>query len=91
VQRAGGSIGTLTISNWAGKVSLFTTVSPHESKQTSAKNALVFRKYGDHYFLAGIKLAGSKILYQLPESKADAEMRAQNMPATEQNVLALLQ
>ncbi len=81
---------TLTIRNDDAKVSLFSTVSLTESKQGAANYALVFRQYGDRYFLSGIKLEGSKIAYRLPESRLEAELRAQNVPATEETLLASL-
>jgi hypothetical protein len=62
-----------------------------EAKEPSKNNAMVFHKYGDRYFLTAIKLAGSRTVYQLPQSKAEAELRAQNIPASEEALLALLQ
>lgn len=79
---------TLMIRNAGAKVSLFSPSSRTERKQLAPNYALVFKHYGDRYFLSGIKLQGSKIVYRLPESKAEAELRAQNVSATEENVLA---
>ena len=82
---------TLMIRNAGSKVSLFSPSFRTESKQGAPHYALVFKQYGDRYFLKGIKLRGSKIAYRLPESKAEAELRAQNMSATEKTLLASLQ
>ncbi len=81
---------TLTISNVGANVSLFSTSSLTEGKQAASHYALVFKRYGNRYFLAGIKLQGSKIAYRLPESRLEAELRAQNVSATEEILLAAL-
>jgi hypothetical protein len=78
----------LTIRNADAKVSLFASWSPTESKQSASHYTLVFNQYGDQYFLSSIKLQGSKIGYRLPESRAEAELRAQNVSATEKTLLA---
>jgi hypothetical protein len=51
---------------------------------------MVFHKYGDRYFLTSIKLKGSTVVYRLRESKAEAELRAQNVPASQKILLARL-
>ena len=81
---------TLMIENWGSNVSLYSPASRTEGKQGAPRYALVFKRYGDRYFLSGIKLEGSKIAYRLPESKAAAELRAENVSATEETVLATL-
>jgi hypothetical protein len=90
VERAGMNTPTLVISNWDAKASLFSIPSMAKTKEAASTNAMVFRKYGNRYFLTGIKLAGSKAIYRLPESKVEAELRAQNVPAPEETLLALL-
>jgi hypothetical protein len=82
---------TLLIGNTAAKVNLFAPALPDVTKKAADAYALVFDKYGDHYFLAAIKLAGDRTMYRLPVSKAEAELRASNVPATQQIVLASLQ
>jgi hypothetical protein len=69
---------TLMLNNVAAKV----------GKADASHYALVFNRYGDRYFLTGVKLEGSRISYRLPESKGEAELRAQNVPATEETLLA---
>jgi len=82
---------TLMIRNPVAGVAWFSSASLDETKEAAGDYALVFDKYGDHYFLAGIKLAAARTIYRLPESKAETELRAQNMLASEQIVLASLQ
>jgi len=81
---------TLVIRNTEAKVGLVSNSSQTEGKQGASHYALVFNHYGDRYFLSGIKLEGSKITYRLPESKVEAELRAQNASATEETLLASL-
>jgi len=81
---------TLIIGNWGAKVGLFANPSIAEATETSSTNAMVFHKYGDRYFLTSIKLKNSKVVYSLHESKAEAELRAQNVPASQKILLARL-
>jgi hypothetical protein len=81
---------TLMIRNAEAKVGLFSRSSQAEGKQNASNYAMVFKHYGDRYFLSGIKLQGSKIIYRLPESKVEAELRAQNVSATEETLRASL-
>lgn len=81
---------TLVIRNAQAKVGLFSPSSQAEGKQNASNYALVFKHYGNRYFLSGIKLQGSKITYRLPESKVEAELRAQNVSATEETLRASL-
>ena len=81
---------TLVIRNAEAKVGLFSPTSQWESKQGASHYALVFKHYGDRYFLSGIRLQGSKITYRLRESKLEAELRAKNGAATEETLRAAL-
>ena len=78
----------LAIRSVGGKVSLFTPAMPTLAKKASGSYALVFRRYGDQAFLTGIKLAGDRTIYQIPASRAETELRAQNVTATEEILLA---
>jgi hypothetical protein len=80
----------LVIRNAEAKVSLLSTSSQSEGKQDASNYALVFKHYGDRYFLSGIKLRGSNITYRLPESRLEAELRAQSVSATEESLRASL-
>lgn len=90
VQRGNLDPRTLIIGNWGAKVGLFANPTIASANETSSTNAMVFHKYGDRYFLTSIKLKGSKSLYRLHESKAEAELRAQNVPASQEILLARL-
>ena len=81
---------TLVIRNTEAKVALVSTSSQAEGKQDSSHYALVFKRYGDRYFLSGIKIEGSNITYRLPESRAETELRAQNASSSEETLLASL-
>ena len=81
---------TLVIRNPEAKVGLVSPSSQSEGKQEASHYALVFKHYGDRYFLSGIKLEGSNITYRLPESKVEAELRAQSVSATEESLWASL-
>ncbi len=78
----------LDIRNVHTNAGVFSTSSRTESKQPASHCALVFKRYGDRYFLSGITLQGSKVGYRLRETKAEAELRARNVSATEETVLA---
>jgi hypothetical protein len=90
VQSAVMGARTLLVRNVAAKISLFAPANPGETKKAASSYALVFHKYGDQYFLTGIRLAADRTIYRLPESKAEAEIRAQNVPATEEILVASL-
>jgi hypothetical protein len=79
---------SLFIRNAGAKVGLVSPTNTSEAKLRSSHYALVFMRYGDRYFLSGIKLEGSNISYRLPESKAERELRAKNAPSTEETLVA---
>jgi hypothetical protein len=88
VKSAGAGPATIAIQNIDAKVSLFSLVTANGLQKGSRVNALVFHRYGNDYFLAGIKLAENGTTYALPQGKVEAELRAQNVPATEEVLLA---
>jgi len=90
VQRASMDTKILLIRNTEGAVGMFSNISLVEAKKAPGDCTLVFHKYGNQYFLSGVSIAGTPIGYRLPESKAEAETRAQNVPATEEILLASL-
>jgi len=90
VQEATMAAETIMIRSKYSKVSLFAAAAPIESVQEGARSALVFHKYGDRYFLSQVRVEGSNTVYQLPESKAEAELRGQNVPSTEETVPSTL-
>jgi hypothetical protein len=78
----------LTVRNSEAKVGWIFSSTQTEAKQASPHYSLLFKHYGDRYFLSGIKLEGSKVIYRIPESRVEAELRAQNVSVTEETLLA---
>jgi len=91
VQAVTADAKIVTIRNGDAKLSVLSRISPVEAHTIAGAPALVFHKYGDRYFLYGMKIEGTDILYRMPVNKAEAELRAQNVPATEKILLAALQ
>jgi hypothetical protein len=88
LQSASDGARTLLLNNVDAKAALFSGASAQITKQPAGASALVFHKYGDRYFLAAVKLEGSKTMYRIAESKAEAEMLAQKAIPTETILLA---
>jgi hypothetical protein len=88
VKLATSNGGTLIFSQVGARMGLLVATSPGDTREAAGKYSLVFNRYGNHYFLSGIKIQGSKTTYRMPENKAEAELRAQNAPATEEVLLA---
>lgn len=91
VSLAGVDVKTLIVRNREGRVALITYAAMDQTSQKSSAAALVFHKYGNQYFLWRVKIGGSRTIYQLPESKAEAEMRAKNTTPAEEILLAAAQ
>jgi hypothetical protein len=89
VATAAPGSNVLAMRNRDAKVNLFAGAIRVEAKSPATTTALVFHQYGHHYFLWEVKVEGSRTLYQLPQSKAEAELRAQNVQAPEEVLLAL--
>ena len=89
VQRLAQGNDVLTMRNRDAKLNIFANSSRIETEKPSATTGLVFHKYGNRYFLWKVKVEGSQTMYRLPESPAEAELRAQNVQATEEILLAL--
>jgi hypothetical protein len=89
VKSAGTTMDTLLVSNFdAAKSAL---ISSYRQDTSDTENTvLVFKQYGDRYFLTSIRLEGSDRAYTLPESRAEAELRAQNVTASQTILLASL-
>jgi hypothetical protein len=88
VQLANENARVLIVSNRDAKVATFARPLPAESRNTVQVGAMVFHKYGDSYFLAGLKIADSRIVYQFRQSKLEKELIAQNLRPTEEILLA---
>jgi hypothetical protein len=90
IQSADMDARVLTIRNVAAKTGLLAQSSRNEAKQAADRTVLVFTHYGNQYFLSEIRVEGSNEVYKLSESRAEAELRAQNAPASQQTLLASL-
>ena len=80
----------LAINNVDAKKSLLAPSSRDEAKKAAGSTVLVFKHYGNQYFLSETRLKGSDRTYKLPESRLEAELRAQNAPASQKTLLASL-
>jgi hypothetical protein len=90
IQSAVMDAHVLTIRNIAAKTGLFAPSSRGDAKQAAGRTVLVFKHYGNQYFLSEIRLEGSNQTYKLAPSRAETELRAQNAPASQQTLLASL-
>ncbi len=90
VRSAGMDGQVLAIRNFDARKSALAPSSHAEENQAADSTVLVFKHYGNQYFLSEIRLEGSNWTYKLPESRAEAELRAQNAPASQQTLLASL-
>lgn len=90
VQAANTADDTILIRNHDTKLSLFSSTSIAEIRQAPETPELVFHKYGDRYFLSTIRLEGTRVIYQVPESKQETELRMRNVPAGEETIHASL-
>ena len=71
---------TLTLRGPDGKpVGIFSSIRA-ESLQASDKTKLVFKRYGDRYFLSQIWLAGARSGHELPMSSREKEMAMNSTP-----------
>jgi hypothetical protein len=80
----------LTIRNADAKKSAMAVSSRNHAGKPADKSVLVFKRYGSRYFLSSVRVEGSNISYHLPTNKAESELRAQNAPVSEINLLASL-
>ena len=82
--------GVLLIQNADSRVGVLSGTNMDETNKPAGSYSLVFHRYNNRYFLAEIKIEGSRMAYRLPESKAEAEL-AQNVTATEEVLVASLE
>ena len=59
----------------------------NEPSKANRETAYVFHRYGDRYFLSGVKREG-RMSYQLRPSRIEKELRAQNVAVQEFTLLA---
>ena len=71
---------TLTLRGPDGKpVGIFSSIRA-ENLKASDKTKLVFKRYGDRYFLSQIWLAGARSGHELPMSSREKEMAMNSTP-----------
>lgn len=90
IQWADPTMRLLKIHNANAGIMVLVPANATEGKKAAAQCSLVFHKYGRRYFLAGMKIEGSAALYSFGPSKSEGEMFAQNVPSTEEVLLASL-
>ena len=88
LQAANLADDTILIRNDDKMVRLFSATSLGEARQPAASNELVFHKYGDRFFLAAVRLQGSRVEYQLPLSREETGLLQQNQPSAEETIHA---
>ena len=88
LQAANAADDTILIRNDDKMVRLFSATSLGEARQSAASNELVFHKYGDRFFLAAVRLQGSRVEYQVPQSREEIGLRQQNQPSAEETIHA---
>lgn len=77
----------LTVGNLQAKRSVYVlTVASLGRKSTNA--AMVFHRYGDQYFLAGMRMEDSRAVYTVEPTKREKEFRTRNLPAGQDILLA---
>jgi len=91
IERAGVGDNALLIYNRTGKVHLAALAMPDDASKESTRYSMVFHKYGEQYFLTGIRIAGTRRFYKMPVSSRERELQLAHMPATEQDVIASVQ
>jgi hypothetical protein len=79
--------GNLMIYNVAAKKSAIVSSMPERATAHAGTFALVFHKYGDHYFLAEVRQSG-KTIDRLRETGQEAELRAASSSAAEEVLVA---
>ncbi len=90
VKAADSTSGALLIRNADARKAMLALPSHTAGNRENADTTLVFARYGDLYFLSEIRIENSNWTYHLPASKAEKELRAQNIPAAREALLASL-
>ncbi len=90
IRAADSNSGALMIANRDAGKSMLTLSSHSVANNENKATTLRFARYGDRYFLSEIRVENSNWTYRLPVSKAEKELRAQNIPAAQLTLLASL-
>ena len=88
IQLADDKGWVLVVRNRDARLSVFTLAATSLDSTTARVSALVFHRYGDRYFLAGVKIGDSPQVYTFNKSKLEKELRAQNGLAPEEVLVA---
>ncbi|HTR23134.1 MAG TPA: hypothetical protein VMI10_04075 [Terriglobales bacterium] len=70
--------------------SAFAMPVPNDSMKPSEETKLVFHRYGDRYFLAGVQREGQTRSYELPAGSLEKELRASNVEEKDVTLVASL-
>ena len=76
LQAANAAADTILIRNDDKMVRLFSSTSLGDARNVPASNQLVFHKYGERYFLAAVRVQGTRIMYWLPGEQAGDQAEA---------------
>lgn len=90
ISGAGMDGQVLLIRNADARKSAMSASSHDISSKPADGTVLVFTRYRSQYFLSSVRIEGSSVSYAFPASKAEAELRAQNVPASQMTLLASL-
>jgi hypothetical protein len=82
---------TLLIRSADARIAVTSYTLPGEAKAEARVSALVFKKYGNQYFLSEIQVEGDRAIYLIPETKAEAELLSENGRAKEEVIIASLE
>lgn len=85
-----GDGNVLAIHNYEARKSTLVS-SSHADTNRGNNTVLVFAKYDSQYFLAEIRIKGNNLVYKVPASRAEIELRAQSAPASQVTLLAATQ
>jgi hypothetical protein len=88
ITAGGDGSKVLWITSGSATVGAITNAS--QSLNPSKKTGLVFHRYGDRYFLAGISREGEARGYEFPMGKLEHELQAQNVTKSDVTLLASL-
>ena len=90
IQRAGTIDQALVVQSPGAKTTAFAIVSPADATKPAGAYSLVFHKYGRRYFLAGLRVEGSRTLYSFKAGRWEQELLAQNSTSKDVILLASL-
>jgi hypothetical protein len=87
LQAANAAAETILIRNDDKMVRLFSSTSLGDARNVPTSNQY-FTNTGERYFLAAVRVQGTRIMYWLPESKQEARLRQQDQSSAEETIHA---